>query len=208
MLDRPVLILSSWSSGSPLVAGFLGQCGGFLCPPFAKSINPEVPMTYESEMYRGLVSATVNEFSFQFKVDPIIFRNGFKSWYLQQVKEAEKVGAQSIVLNHPLSVFVLDQICEIVDPTFIVITRPFEKIEHTRAKQNLGNTYGRQGAQIIYEKSYSYLHEKEKDFLTLAFRNFAASEKSRLELVDYCGLDVSVDQARDAFTLTFPKASN
>jgi len=208
MLNRPLLILSSWSSGSPLVAGFLGECGAFLCPPFAKSINPDVPMTYESEMYRGLVSATVNEYSFQFKVDPIVFQNGFKSWFSQQILEAEKVNAQRIVLNHPLSVFVLDQICAIVDPTFIVITRPFEKIELTRAKQNLEPSYGRQGAQIIYEKSYSYLHQYEKDFLALSFRNFAASETSRLELVDYCGLDVTLEESRSAFERTFPKPSS
>lgn len=205
MLDRPILILSSWSSGSPMVAGFLGECGGFLCPPFAKSLNPDQPNTYESEMYRGMVSATVNEYSFEFKVDPRIFRNGFKSWYAQQVENASKLGKQRIVLNHPLSVFLLDEICQIVDPIFLVVTRPFEKIEATRAKQNLQPSYGKDGAQLIYERAYSYLHDREKTYLAISFRNFAATEEARLQLIDYCGLDISNQKAKIAFETVFPK---
>jgi len=204
MLKRPVLILSSWSSGSPVVAGFLGECGGYLCPPFAKSIDPDRPTTYESEMYRGLVLATVNEHSFTYKVDTSIFQNGFKSWYFQQVSDAEKLGAQRIILNHPLSVFLIDEICAVVDPIFLVVTRPFEKIEGTRHKQNLEPAYGKEGATLIYERAYSYLHEREKTYFTLSFRNFAGSEESRLQLVDYCDLNVTTEDAQEAFKKVYP----
>lgn len=205
MLERPILILSSWSSGSPLVAGFLGQCGGYLCPPFAKSMNPQSPVTYESEMYRGMVSATINEFSFDFKVDPVIFRNGFASWYKQQIQDASRAGAQKIVLNHPLSVFLLEQICQVADPIFLIVTRPFEKIEQTRMKQNLAPSYGAEGARIIYERAYSYLHENEKTFLAISFKNFAASVELRLKVVDFCDLDVTDSQAVNGFDQVFPR---
>lgn len=205
MLERPILILSSWLSGSPLVAGFLGQCGGYLCPPFAKSLNSDTQITYESEMFRGLVSATVNEFSFDYKVDPTIFRNGFRSWYYQQVEEANSIDAQRIILNHPLSVFLLDEICQVVDPVFLLVTRPFEKIESSRAKQKLEPTYGEYGARVIYERAYSYLHEREKTFMTFSFKNFAASHLLRMQIVDFCDLDVSENEVRVAFETVFPR---
>ena len=204
MLDRPILILSSWASGSPIVAGFLGECGAYLCPPFAKSINPEQPLTYESEMFRGMVTATVNEYSFALKVEPVIFRNGFKSWFKQQVAKASDAGADRIVLNHPLSVFLLDEICAEVDPIFIVVTRRLERIEATRLKQNLQTSHGAEGARIIYDRIYHYLHEYEKSFIGISFREFAGSEDSRLRLLDYCGLDVQVTHARASFDKVFP----
>jgi hypothetical protein len=206
-MNRPVVILSSWSSGSPLVAGVLGECGGYLCPPFAKSIDANHPVTYESEMFRGMVSATVNEYTFEFKVDPLIFRNGFNSWYKQQLELAEQAGAQTIILNHPLSVFLLDEICQFVDPLFVLITRSFEKIEQTRIKQNLPATYGREGAQRIYERAYSYLHDHEKNFLSISFRNFAGSYQTRLKLVDFLDLEVPTDIVERAFNKVFPTAN-
>lgn len=191
-------------SGSPVVAGFLGECGAYLCPPFAKSLNPDRPLTFESEMFRGMVSATINEFTFDLKIDPIVFRNGFKSWFIQQIENASESKARRIVLNHPLSVFLLDELCQIVDPTFLVVTRPFEKIEQSRIKQNLQPSYGSEGAKIIYERAYSYLHDKEKTFLAIPFRNFAASKESRFQLIDFCELDVSNEQIESAFRKVFP----
>jgi hypothetical protein len=204
MLTRPIVILSSWSSGSPLVSGFLGECGAFLCPPFAKSTQPNRPSTYESEMFRGMVSATVNEYTFEYKVDPAIFRNGFKSWFTQQVSAATAINAKPIVLNHPLSVFLIDEICQIVDPRFLVVTRPFKKIEQSRIKQSLASSYGEEGAKVIYERAYSFLHETEKNYLAMSFRNFAASRESRLQLIDYCELDLSTEKIESSFRAVFP----
>lgn len=189
-----------------MVAGFLGECGAYLCPPFAKSLNPDQPLTFESEMFRGMVSATVNEYTFEFKIDPIVFRNGFKSWFIKQIEDASKINARRIVLNHPLSVFLLDELCQIVDPLFLVVTRPFEKIEQTRIKQNLHPSYGSEGAKVIYERAYSFLHDKEKTFFAVPFRNFAASKESRFQLIDYCELDVSNEQIEKAFSKVFPNS--
>jgi hypothetical protein len=157
-------------------------------------------------MYRGLVSATGNVYSFYYKVDPVIFLNGFKSWFTQQIDAAKANGSSKIILNHPLSAFLLHEICQVVDPVFIVVTRPLEKIEQTRIRQGLEASHGKDGAKIIYERIYDYLHETEKVFLAFAFRNFAASDELRYQVLDFCGLDVSDARATLAFQTVFPKA--
>lgn len=199
MTSKPIIILSSWSSGSSAITGFLGECGAYLCPPYAIAYDQKTPSTFESEDFRGMLMATVNEWSLQYKVDTKIFRNGFKSWYQKQIPIAAEIGANKIALKHPLSAFLLTEICEVVDPIFVVVTRPFHKIEETRMRRGWHEVYGQAGAQIIYDRIYSFLHEQEKTFFTLSYDGFLNSAENRLKMLDFCDLDVTNEQAITAF---------
>jgi hypothetical protein len=87
-----------------------------------------------------------------------------------------------------------------VNPTFVVLTRPFDQIESTRNAMNAHENLGRIGAQKIYDQIFSYLTDNSKTFLTISFEDFMKSSETRLKLLDYCDLDVSDFQAEEAFT--------
>jgi len=196
--EQPILILSSWSAGANLVNGFLGECGAYLCPPFSKATD-EKSMTHESFYFRGMIAATIDEETLEFKADADIFRNGFQSWYKKQLPDAQASGNSRISFMHPLSAFLLHEICQVTQPTFVVLTRPFDQIEATRKSIGGHENLGRVGAQKIYDQIFSYLTDNSKSFLSLSFEDFSKSEESRLKLLDYCDLDVSDEQAQLAF---------
>lgn len=196
---RPILILSSWGAGSSAVSGFFGECGAHLCPPFLESTTPQISKSYESQFFAGMCLATINEWTFEPRVDKSIFKNGFKSWYLKEVEEANQNSAHRIVLKNPLAAFLLSEITEVVDPIFVVVTRPFDKIEETKVLQKWPDNQGRIGAQAIYDQIYSFLHENNKTFFTISITDFMNSENARLKLLDYCDLDVADSTAKVAF---------
>jgi hypothetical protein len=197
--EQPILILSSWLSGANLVNGFLGECGAYLCPPFSKA-SDGVSNTHESFYYRGILAATIDEESLEFKAEATIFKNGFQDWYKKQLPDGKAAGSSRISLAHPLSAFLLHEICKVVNPTFVVLTRPFDQIESTRSTMNAHENLGRIGAQKIYDQIFSYLTDNSKTFLTISFEDFMKSIETRLKLLDYCDLDVSDFQAEEAFT--------
>lgn len=198
MQNQPILILSSWSAGANLVNGFLGECGAYLCPPFSKATDNQ-SATHESFYFRGMILATIDEVSLEFKVDPDIFKNGFQSWYKKQLTGAQQSGSSRISLTHPLAAFLCHEISQVTQPTYVVLTRPFEQIEATRKSIAGHENLGRIGAQKIYDQIFSYLTDNSKTFLSLSFEDFSKSEDSRLKLLDYCDLDVSDKEAQQAF---------
>ena len=160
MPAKAIIILSSWGSGSSAVAGFMGECGAYMCPPFLQTTYPGISETYESQTFAGMCLATIDKNSFESRVDHKIFANGFKNWFSGELDAAAQAEASRIVLKHPLSAFLLEEICQVVDPIFVVVTRPFDKIEETKISQGWEDSEGRIGAQVIYDNIYSFLHEK------------------------------------------------
>jgi hypothetical protein len=170
-----------------------------MCPPFLESTTPEISETFESEIFAGMCFASIDKWSFEPRVDKKIFQNGLKTWFANEAKLAEQSNASRVVLKHPLSAFLLDEICRVVDPIFVVVTRPFDKIEETRVSQGWPENEGRLGAQAIYDQIYSFLHEQEKSFFTISIKEFMDVRQSRLQLLDYCDLDVTDSAADIAF---------
>ena len=198
MTKRPVLILSSWGAGAGVVNAFLGECGAYLCPPFSPATNPK-QITSESLHFRGIVAATIDEDTFEFKADANIFRQGFKRWYAQELAKLDEVGKTRISLMYPLSAFLLHEIFQVVNPLVVVITRPYQDIEKTRIQMGNPELRGKAGATRIYNQIFSYLVDNNRTFLTLSFSEFMKSEEARLKLLDYCDLNVEDPVANKAF---------
>lgn len=196
---RPILVLSSWSTGSSAVTGFLGECGAFLAPPYALAYDPKTPSTFESEDFRQMLLATIGELTLEYKVDTKIFRHAFKPWLNKKLLEAKELGFRTVALKHPLSAFLLHEIDAVCDPIYVVVTRPFAEIEETRKRRGWHAVYGERGASAVYDRIYNFLHQNDKQFISIPYMAFMTSHEVRSKVLDFCDLDVTDRHAHEAF---------
>ena len=110
-------------------------------------------------------------------------------------------------MKHPLSALILRDLCDLVDPIFVVVTRPLAKIEETRVRRNWHPVHGRAGAEIIYREIYSFLQENNKSYYSIAFEDYLTSERERWMLLEYCGFDVTAEEVQRNFEKSVNKRS-
>ena len=195
-----VFVLSSWASGSSAVAGFLGKCGCYTCPPHFSLLDPRTPNSFESTEYRDALMACIDENSLE-RISPTSNFVAFLSdWLPAQIQKAEEQGYHYLVLKHPLQSFLLDEITKIVKPIFVVVTRPLEKIEQTRRRRDWGPVYGSAGAKSIYSAIYSYLHNNSKCYLAVPYEEFRNDVDMQRHLIDYCSIKTTDTQIHSAST--------
>jgi len=200
MKPKVILVLSSWSSGSSAVSGFLSKCGVDLFSPyFQGAIDLMTPNTYESNDFRALMMYAIDEWSFEYKISSTEFRQLFQQFINHKINSINYSPDQLLGLKHPLSVFWLKEITEIIDPVFIVVTRSFEKIESTRLRRNWLESYGSKGAKTIYGHIYSFLQENGYSFFAISYDDFLDNSEKRLKLLDYCDISLSLDKTQIAF---------
>lgn len=197
---KTIVVLSSWSSGSTAISGFLDKCGSYSCPPHQITNDPRTPNAYEPLEYRNILAGIIDEFSLEPKNNLSKFQDFFSPWLLVQHSKAAAAGATSIVLKHPLQAFFIEEIVNVCNPILLVVTRPFEIIEKTRIRRRWPSTYGGQGAVKIYNQIYSFLHNNNKSYLTIAYQEFKAKKQVQDSLINYCGLqptDAQLQAARE-----------
>lgn len=200
MTNLPVvLVLSSWLSGSNAVVQYLDELGAYVCKPLTQSDGNRSFDPYESEEFRSMLLATIDETNLEFKVDRMIFRSAFKDWFDNQLKMAESQGAEVIVLHHPLSIFLIDEISEATKFKPVVVTRKFSDIESSRKHENWNSFYGELGALEIYNQIYETLHQSGSSYLTINYEDFMDNSATRWLLLDYCEIDVDSESANSAY---------
>ncbi len=193
-----VLILSSWSTGSSAVAGFLDKCGGYTCPPHHRIADERTPNTYEPREYRAALLKCVDEKTLAQKGSTEDFKDFFERWLPKQIKKAKENQCDTIVLKHALQSFLLPVIQSVCDPTCILVTRPFDKIERTRIRRNWGGPHGESGARMIYSATYSFLHDQSKPCLIVPYEGFRIDENIHCHLLQYVGISPEKDQLEAA----------
>lgn len=185
-----VIICSSWSSGSTAVTGYLDLCGAYTCPPHINTNDVRTPNSYESKFFRNLVASVTDEFTLKNIGSADQFKSNFKTWIVKQVKKANELKKEIIVLKHPLSSFLLEEIdSAFLDIKYVVVTRKFEEIEKSRVRRGWSSNYGWEGANKIYNNAYTFLHENEKRFFVVPYKNFLHSAESRVDLLNFIGLE-------------------
>lgn len=199
MKPKVILVLASWSSGSSAVSGFLHTNGAYMFPPFITTTDPKSPDTYESEMFRAILLETIQEETLEFKMNTDLLKRRLIDWIQTETEKAMYQNHHIFALKHPLSTLILEELCELVDPIFVVVTRPFSKIEETRVRRNWHQVLGRAGAEVVYRNIYSFLQENNKSYFAISFEDYLTSERQRLMLLEYCGFDVTEEEAQRNF---------
>lgn len=191
----PVLcILGTWSSGTTAVTGYLERFGAYSCPPHVRTNDPRTPDSYESLEFRNQCAVTVDEATFADVGDRQKFVAGLQNWIKKKSDEAILNECTHIVLKHPLSAFLISEIHEVCAPKWIVVTRPFDKIETTRQRRKWFLHYGAQGATKVYSTLFSSLIQIEATYLTLSFADFLSNPTVREQLASYSGIVANADK--------------
>lgn len=199
MKPKVIHVLASWSSGSSAISGFLHANGAYMFPPFWIAIDEKSPATYESVMFRKILTDSIQEETLEFKMRENQLKGQLTSWLTKEIETAKQNSHNIFALKHPLSVLILQELCELTDPIFVVVTRPLANIEKTRVRRNWHNVYGRAGAEVVYRNIYSFLQENNKSYFAISFEDYLTSERQRLMLLEYCGFDVTEEEAQRNF---------
>lgn len=182
------LILAAWSSGSTSVAGFLDKCGAYTCPPHQHTNDARTPVAYEPKAYRDALAACIDEFKLVQKGPSETFTAWFRDWLPAQQRRAAEAGAGPIVLKHPLQTFLLPALDRLAACRYVVVTRPYDRIEATRQRRKWHPVYGKAGAERIYRLSHTYLQNHDKSCLVLPYERFRAEVGLRDQLLAYLGM--------------------
>ncbi|THD68253.1 MAG: hypothetical protein E7813_11500 [Bradyrhizobium sp.] len=195
---KTILILSSYSSGSTAVAGFVELCGAYSCPPLTVTNDPLTPSAKEPVEYRNILVSCIDELSLRKQKPSSVFLDFFAKWHPAQLLKASEVGSKVIVLKHPLQAFFLDEIFEICDPKLVLVHRPFNNIEATRLRRQWHPVYGKAGARVIYNSLYSKLHEGSKSYISVPYESFLTHLAIQQDLLSFCSINPTPSELTEA----------
>jgi hypothetical protein len=195
---KTILILSSFSSGSTAIAGFLEQCGAYLCPPLTTTNDPLTPSVKEPVEYREILVSCINEFSLRRQQPNSVFLEFFARWHPIQSARASEAGSKTVLLKHPLQAFFLDEIFKVCDPKLVLVHRPFNNIEATRLRRQWHPVYGKAGARVIYNSLYSKLHGGSKSYISVPYQSFLENLAMQNDLLSFCSMNPTPSELSEA----------
>lgn len=194
-----ILVLASWSSGSTSVAGYLDKCGAYSCPPHVHTVDERTPNAYEPAEYKQVLGLCIDENTLEPTPRFNAFEPFFANWIARQRQKAAEGGHGFIVLKHPLQSFVLPAILKLEpDCRIVVVSRPFAKIEATRARRNWALSYGETGARKVYGATYTWLHENDYGYLAVPYERLRSETHLRDEMLTYLGVSPTPQQRAEA----------
>lgn len=194
-----ILVLASWSSGSTSVAGYLDKCGAYSCPPHVHTVDDRTPNAYEPAELKQVLGLCIDEDTLEPTTRINAFEPFFANWIAKQRQKAAEAGHRFIVLKHALQSFLLPAITKI-EPhcRIVVVSRPFAKIEATRARRNWAHSYGEVGARKVYGATYTWLHENNHGYLVVPYERLRSEPELRDEMLIYLGLTPTPQQRAEA----------
>lgn len=194
-----ILVLASWSSGSTSVAGYLDKCGAYSCPPHVHTVDERTPNAYEPAEYKQVLGLCIDENTLEPTPRFNAFEPFFANWIARQRQKAAEGGHRFIVLKHALQSFMLPVIMKIEpDSRIVVVSRPFAKIESTRARRNWALSYGEAGARKVYGATYTWLHENDHGYLVVPYERLRSEQHLRDEMLTYLGISPTPQQRAEA----------
>jgi len=195
---KVILVLSSWSSGSTSVAGFLHHAGAWTCPPYVGTSDPRTRNPYEPRAYRDALGELVDHYTLKKKGSVEDFVAFLEPWMEEEQRKAREAGATRIALKHPLQTFALPLLQQRYDCVHVVVSRPFDAIERSRRRRGWYPVYGKQGARIIYRTLHGALQERGTPYLHVPYASFRSDPDLQQHLLDWVGLDPSPEQRQAA----------
>jgi hypothetical protein len=197
-MNRFLVVLAPWSSGSSAVTGILERLGGFTCPPHFQTYDPLTPSSFEPAVLRQILLKHIDEHALAIKGNRLRLGVEIQQWLARAVRDAGS-DEPPVVVKHPLLSMLVPELSSIIQPLFIVVRRPYADIERTRQRRDWPAIYGRIGAGILYDRIYSDLAALDMAFCDLYFPDLLAHpEREIARLAEYAGLAGDTDKFRDA----------
>ncbi|MFP4147121.1 MAG: hypothetical protein ACLFSI_05335 [Halorhodospira sp.] len=172
---RTIVVLGAWSSGTTALVGYLSRLGAYTCPPHVSTNDPRTPNSLEPRELQQTLKSFVDQHKLQWaRQDLEAFRQWLVPWLAEQKEAAAQSGCSHVVLKHPLTAFFIRDLYDACQPTFIVMSRPFEAIEASRQRRGWHPVYGQAGAKVIYQRIFTTLIEQQLEALQMSFDRFRA----------------------------------
>lgn len=198
-MNRFIIVLGPWSSGSTAVTGILDHLGAFTCPPHFKTNDPRTPYAYEPEMLRNILLRHIDEQALIVSGNRLQLISEIQQWLGQTL---QKAGCDNrvVALKHPLLSIIVPELITLLQPKFIVIRRPYTDIERTRARRQWPPIYGYLGARMIYDRIYSDLVANNNlGFLDLHLPDLLSRPDQEISrIADFADLASNSDRIKDA----------
>lgn len=200
---KTLVILSSFSSGSSAVAGFLERCGAHSCPPHMLTLDKRTPLAYENIFLKDTLEKLfdTNDASNDFNLKGSLesFADFFATWYQDQLTVCKGIGKKFMVIKNPLLIFTLHIIhARLENPFYIILKRPLNKIEETRIRRGWAPLLGKQGAKIIYNEISKKTSELNLPNVEIDFETFCTNTNERLKTIEMCNIKVSPEKLNEA----------
>jgi len=198
-MNRFLIVLGPWGSGSTAITGVLDRLGAFTCPPHFKTNDPRTPSAYEPEFLRAIATHLEREQALMVTGNRLQLTTEIQQWL---GKTLQKAGCDNrvVAIKHALLSLVIPELISLLQPKFIIVRRPYADIERTRARRQWPPIYGYLGARMIYDRIYSELVANNNiGFLDLYMPDLLSRPDQEISrIADFADLAGNADRIRDA----------
>lgn len=179
-MSNIVVVLGPWGSGTSAAVGALEMMGCYICPPHFKTNDPRTPNSFEPLSLRNVIIPNFDEPGLCFSgPDRGAMAGLFKDWLAHEKKMSDK--PMAVKLPH-LCFFVPD-IVVAWSPVFIMIERPIEEIEASRARRLWPLHLGAPGAEACYSSAHRDLKALNQDFLTVSYADLTKNSEHAIDQI-------------------------
>lgn len=197
---KVIFIAGSWGSGTSMIIGALDGLGVPTFGPHVESNDPKTRYTYELKAFREIILDHVEE-------SAMMPKNRFSSVadFSRQLTAALRQFGQRlergdfgpwpegnprvVALKLPLASMCLPEITQVFDTDIILVHRPLDEIEASRARRKWAEYFGAAGATKMYTKIFSDLFEHKLSALMISHGDFKTNTRVALKkITNYCDL--------------------
>ncbi len=124
----------------------------------------------------------------------------FREQVLMDVLEKQKIPENTtILLKHPLTAFVLPELCEVFDVKILGVLRPINDIESTRSRRQWPPRFGAKGALAIYSHLFAHITNTTTPFMLTRYSDMTHNPRAFLDqIAPFIGITPSQRQCQSA----------
>jgi len=202
-----VLVSGPWGGGTSAVAGALARAGLQAPGPYVTTNDPRTSNTYEMMAFRALMRDLASEKTMQRHVtfDQALDRlRQFRDTMLLPSIQTD-AGVPPLMLKHALSALFLRELSLLFDVKIVGVLRPLPEIEATRARRGWGKSFGRKGAEVLYQNLFECLVASDTPFHLIRYSELLKQPGDQLDAVlRFCRFTPTAHQRADALEFIIP----
>lgn len=180
-MTKIIFIAGAYGSGTTAITGALDRMGVSTAPPHFLTNDPRTPNSFESTAFRNIILSFAD-------ADTTSLDTSKSELAIEQLRHfRSQIEHPHVALKMPLASICLQQIVAALDPSLIVVHRPFEEIEASRRRRNWPSQFGADAARIIYSKIFGDIVRLDRSFLPISYNAFLrAPEHELFRILDFC----------------------
>lgn len=179
-----MVVCGAWCSGASEITGYLSAAyEAYTCMPHIKMNEKIQTSSYDPIELGKILNDCIDENTFEI-LENNKFKILFEAWLKKQIDAAKNKMMSTLIIKHPLLAYFLEEVDEAIEEVnYILITRPFYKIDQRRLRRGWPYQFGSSGASKIYNKVYTFLHQNDKEYTVIPFEKFRDDKSFRQKII-------------------------